>query len=93
MLTTRHPDPIDIRELAKTSGKAEELPARERARFALAGWVLVGLVVLVGLSGLVLIYGPAGRLTEATEVFDFVSTMAPPIATLVISFYFHRPGE
>ena len=93
MPTTRHPDPIDIGELAKTSGKAEELPARERARFALAGWVLAGLAVLVGLSGFFLIYGPADRLTKAEEFFDFVSTMAPPIATLVIGFYFHKPGE
>lgn len=93
MSTTSHPDPIDISDLAKTSGEAKELPARERARFALAGYVLIGLAVLVGLSGFVLIYGPADRLTEATAVFDFVSTMAPPIATLVIGFYFHKPGE
>jgi hypothetical protein len=77
-----------ISDLEDNVGKASELAPQEKARLVIAGWVLSVLAVIFVLSGGVVIFGPECRIKEAKEVFDFVKTIAPPIATLVIGFYF-----
>lgn len=81
---------VRIDELEDDVGKAKELPPQERARLLIAGWVLGVLALIFISSGSLMVFGPECRITEAKEVFDFVKTMAPPIATLVIGFYFRN---
>lgn len=52
--------------------------------------VLLLLALIFVSSGSLMVFGPKCRISEAKEVFDFVKTMAPPIATLVIRFYFRN---
>ncbi len=80
---------ISLKDLAKDMGTAEELPAKDRARLKLASQILVGLGVIFLTTAWVHIYGPNDTRKEAAEVFEFVSTFAPPIVTLVIGFYFN----
>jgi hypothetical protein len=79
---------VRINELEDAVGEAKELPPQEKARLVIAAWVLGVLALIFVLSGGVMVYGPECRIEQAKEVFDFVKTMAPPIATLVIGFYF-----
>ncbi|HEX4966226.1 MAG TPA: hypothetical protein VF173_35790 [Thermoanaerobaculia bacterium] len=60
-------------------------PARlEEERFWLAKWLLLGLVVLFVLSAAAdLFAGDQGK-----TVFEACKTIVPPIATLVIGYYF-----
>jgi hypothetical protein len=81
-------DKVRIIELENNVGEAQELPPQERARLVIAGWVLGVLAIIFVLAGGVMIFGPECRLAQAKEVFDFVKIIAPPIATLVIGFYF-----
>lgn len=81
---------VRIIELEDNVGEARELPPQERARLVIASWVLGVLAFIFVLSGGVMIFGPEPRITQAKEVFDFVKTIAPPIATLVIGFYFRN---
>lgn len=81
-------DEVRIIELENNVGEAQELPPQERARLVIAGWVLGVLALIFTMAGGVMIFGPECRLAQAKEVFDFVKTIAPPIATLVIGFYF-----
>ena len=81
-------DQLRLTDLEVGVGHAVELSAQERARLTLAVRVLAALGLVVVLAAYVLIYGPSERLDEAKAVFDFVKTVAPPIATLVIGFYF-----
>ena len=81
-------DKVRIIELENDVGEAKELPPQERARLVIAGWVLGVLALIFVLAGGAMIFGPECRFAQAKEVFDFVKTIAPPIATLVIGFYF-----
>lgn len=85
-------DVVRIIELEGGVGQAQELPPQDRARLVIASWVLGVLALIFALSGGALIFGPECRLEQAKEVFDFVKTIAPPIATLVIGFYFRGEG-
>lgn len=81
-------DELRLADLELKSGSAEEMPAQDRARLTIAVRVLGALAIIFIMAGWVLIYGPECRLAQAKEVFEFVKTIAPPIATLVIGFYF-----
>jgi len=69
-------------------GEAEELPPHDRARLSIAVKVLGAIASIVILAGLALLFGPDSRVDQAQAIFDFVKTIAPPIVTLVIGFYF-----
>jgi hypothetical protein len=79
---------VRLSDLESDLGQAQELPPQDRARLTLALSLLSAMAIIFLLSGAALIYGPASRLEQAKEVFDFVKTFTPPIVTLVIGFYF-----
>lgn len=91
--TKNSPDVINIEFEEQSVGKADELPARDRARLTLARWFLVALGVLMLASWILLIWCPDGRVQEAREIFNFVKTVVPPLITLVIGFYFNAQGD
>lgn len=90
MATENQSDQVRLTDLESKTGKAEEMAPNERARLTIALNVLGALALIFLLSGLALIYGPNDRTDEARAVFDFVKTMTPPIATLVLGFYFRN---
>ena len=71
-------------------GTIDELPPKDRARLALAYWVLgASVVLMVGAAfGLVLVSDD--RLNEAKTLWEFSKTFCPPVITLVIGFYFRQ---
>ncbi|MDP1997158.1 MAG: hypothetical protein Q8J90_08150 [Gallionella sp.] len=83
-------DEVRLTELESGSGEAKELPPHDRARLTIAVNVLGALALIFFLACLALVYGPDDRANQAKEIFDFVKTMAPPIATLVLGFYFRN---
>lgn len=83
-------DEVRLTDLESGSGEAKELPPHDRARLTIAVNVLGALALIFLLSGLALIFGPDNRANQAKEIFDFVKTMAPPLATLVLGFYFRN---
>lgn len=84
---------IDLEAEEKEVGSANELPPRDRARLELAKWFLVSLGGLMLGSWILMVYGPADRLNETKEIFNFVKTVVPPLITLVIGFYFNTQSE
>lgn len=82
--------PLRIADLEGGVGQAHELPPHDRARLTIAVNVLGAMALIVILAGLALIFGPDNRLEEAKTAFEFVKTIAPPIVTLVIGFYFRN---
>ena len=88
MQTDQPPRTLVLNEIVAQTGSAEELEPKDRARFALAGRILFGLACLFVFASLALIYADDTRQPQAQAVFDFVTTFAPPVATLVIAFYF-----
>lgn len=80
---------ISIAELESESGGApKELGPQDRVRLKIASNVLLFIVALVVLASLAMIYAPDERVKQAEIIFEFVKTIAPPIVTLVIGFYF-----
>jgi hypothetical protein len=79
---------VNIIEMESAVGKAEELTPSDRMRLSIALRVLGALAILICASGAAMLYGPLDRLEQAKTIFEFVKTIAPPIATLVIGFYF-----
>lgn len=79
---------LELENLVDKQGEAEELPPADKARLKLAGWVLTAIFLAFIASGGALIFGPVDRMEQTEAVFEFVKTMGPPIATLVIGFYF-----
>lgn len=90
METENQSDQVRLTDLEFKTGEAEEMAPNDRARLTIAINVLGALALIFLFSGLALIYGPNDRIEEAKAVFDFVKTMAPPIATLVLGFYFRN---
>lgn len=86
------PETVNLTDLEKDAGSAVEMSPQERARLSLALWVLSFLGLIFVLSAAALIMGPGDRVEQAQTVFEFVKTVAPPIATLVIGFYFRSEG-
>lgn len=90
-MATGNPNtPVRLTELESTTGTAEEMAPNDRARLRIAINVLGVLATLFLLASLSMIYGPSDRVDEIKAVFEFVKTMAPPIATLVLGFYFRN---
>ncbi len=83
------PEVISLKELSREMGSAEELHPKDKARLKLAGYILFGLALIFLTVAWVHVYGPCETRKEAAEVYEFVSTFAPPIVTLVIGFYFN----
>ena len=79
---------VRFTEVEPKYGEAQELPPHDRARLAIAVKVLGAIAVIIILAGAALVFGPDDRLDQATAMFDFVKTIAPPIVTLVLGFYF-----
>ncbi len=82
--------PLRLTDVEPRVGEAEELPPHDRARLTIAVNVLGAIALIVVLASLVLVYGPSDRLDEEKVIFEFVKTIAPPIVTLVIGFYFRN---
>jgi hypothetical protein len=82
----------DVRlvELEGGVGQAQELAPQERVRLTIAAWVLAALFAVLVMAGWALVYGPPERLEQEKAIFEFVKTIAPPIVTLVIGFYFRN---
>lgn len=91
-MSSEKKEEVRLLDIENSVGRAQELPPQDRARLTIASWVLGVLAIIFLLSGWAMMYGPECRLNEAKEVFNFVKTIAPPIATLVIGFYF-RGGD
>lgn len=87
------PTELRLTDLEPGIGEAKELPPQDRARLKIAGWVLGSLAVLTVLAGGVYVYAPENRLEAAKQIFEFTKTIVPPIATLVIGFYFRNEGS
>ena len=73
--------------------KPDELGPKDRARLRLASQVLLAVLVVIAMSLAAVIWCPADRLGPATEFLSFVKTVAPPLITLVLGFYFNAQGE
>ena len=84
---------VHLTDLETNLGEATELRPQEKVRLDLALKVLGTLAGIFLLSGSALIFGPCERLSQAKDIFDFVKTIVPPIATLVIGFYFRSEGS
>jgi hypothetical protein len=82
--------PVRLTDLEPKIGEARELPAHDRARLTIAVNVLGAVALIVLMACLLLVFGPADRIQEERLIFDFVKTIAPPIVTLVIGFYFRN---
>lgn len=82
--------PLRLSDAESSVGKAQELPPQDRARLTIAVNVLGVIAVIVMLAFFILIWAPDTRLKEAREIFEFVKTIAPPMVTLVIGFYFRN---
>jgi hypothetical protein len=88
MAQQKDTESVDISLLERKTGTAEELTPTDKARLAIAMRVLLALALIFIAASLCLIFGPESRLTQSQAIFDFVKTIVPPIATLVIGFYF-----
>ena len=64
-------------------------PISEQDKFQLAKWVLLGVAVLFFLGGIALI----SPYENGAHLFDACKTILPPIATLVIGYYFSEKGK
>ena len=73
--------------------KPDELGPRDRARLRLASQVLLAVVVMIGVALGAVLFCPPDRLEEAREFLSFVKTVAPPLITLVLGFYFNAQGD
>jgi len=83
-------DKLVITELE--SGAAEELPPHDRVRLTIAVNVLRFVALIVSLTFILLVWGPENRVDQVKSIFEFVKTIAPPMVTLVIGFYFRNEG-
>lgn len=70
-----------------------ELHPKDRARLRLAGQVLLAVLGVVILALAAVLWCPADRLDDAKEFLSFVKTVAPPLVTLVLGFYFNSQGD
>jgi purine-cytosine permease-like protein len=70
-----------------------ELGPKDKARLALASRVLLAVLLVVIISLAAVIWCPFNRLAEVKEFVSFVKTVAPPLITLVIGFYFNAQGD
>lgn len=64
-------------------------PVAERERFQLAKWLLLGV-------GILFILGALAQLTyeqQGGPIFETCKTVLPPIATLVIGYYFSEKAS
>ncbi|HKQ53495.1 MAG TPA: hypothetical protein VJT74_14055 [Pyrinomonadaceae bacterium] len=59
-------------------------PFGEREKFQLAKWILLAIAILFASGAGALYRNP----TNAKEIFEACKTVLPPIATLVIGYYF-----
>ena len=82
------PGDVNIIEMEQEVGEAKGLTPHDRMRLSIAVRVLLALAILIVFSGLALLFGPSDRTEQAKTFFEFVKTIAPPMATLVIGFYF-----
>jgi hypothetical protein len=64
-------------------------PFGEREKFQLAKWILLAIAILFA-SGAGALYR---RPSEAKEIFEACKTVLPPIATLVIGYYFSEKSK
>lgn len=81
---------VRLTDLESSLGEAQELPPQDRARLTIAINVLGALALIFLFASLALVFGPDSRIEQEKAIFDFVKTIAPPIATLVIGFYFRN---
>jgi len=70
-----------------------ELGPKDRARLRLASQVLLAVLAVTLVSLFAVLLCPEGRLNEARDFLSFVKTVAPPLITLVLGFYFNSQGE
>lgn len=69
--------------------ETSELPETSLLKFA--SWVLVALLVLAILSGFAFGWSGTGQENHPTAVmFDAAKTILPPMATLVLTYYFAK---
>jgi hypothetical protein len=81
---------VRVTDLEPEVGEAKELPPQARVRLKIATYVLGAVGLIVILAMLLMIFCPDNRIDQAKTVFDFVKTIAPPIVTLVLGFYFRN---
>jgi hypothetical protein len=81
---------VKLFDFESDTGKAKELEPADKARLSIARGVLWALALIFLGAAVGLLYGPDCRLEQSQAIFDFVKTIVPPIATLVIGFYFRN---
>ena len=86
-------DEIRLVDEEKGVGYAQELPPRDRVRYRLAAWLLVGLLALLLLSGVLVVMAPSDRLIDARDFLSFIKSVVPPLVTLIIGFYFNAQSN
>lgn len=84
----RQSEKLILTGLESKLGEAQELPPQDRARLKIANSVLFFSLALIVLSSLAMILAPDTRIQQAETIFEFIKTIAPPMVTLVIGFYF-----
>jgi hypothetical protein len=65
------------------------IPDRERDKIQLAKWLLLGLAVLFALGAIAHFTNPG----KGGSVFEACKTILPPIATLVLGYYFSEKSS
>lgn len=75
-------------EVVESVGEVEDISPKERAKLAMAYWILSGVILLLVLSWATLIFAPDNRQAVAQDFFDFTRAFGPPLVTLVLGYYF-----
>lgn len=64
-------------------------PVREKSRFLLAKWLLLGVAIIFTLSGVAYFASP----DRGNALFETCKTIFPPIVTLIIGYYFSEQSK
>lgn len=78
--------PYEIDEISESLGNATELDPKHRVKFG--AQILLGLAALFVLASGVYLFASESNDQAAQAIYEFVTTFSPPLAFLVIGYYF-----
>lgn len=84
-------EPYKLDEISESLGSATELDARDRVKFG--AQILLGLAILLVLASVVYLGASESSEQAAQAIYEFVTTFSPPLAFLVIGYYFRGDNK